>query len=222
VLLSNSNKRRIAGDPAKGNRTIGRDRQAVPSDCRQETPLVEVWVILNLRGSDGLRRDTEGFLEIGNGEIRQADVPRHAQALGLAQGAHAFCHGDCGIGPVDEQEIDAGAQAPKAFLDGILQRSILDELGPNLGGDKDFIAIDTRGPDAFSDCGFIVIPLGCVDMTKTEFQGFRDNFRALLATQLKCAAPQFRNARPAGSHNYFHRQHLLNLDWRQPSILNFQ
>ena len=80
---------------------------------------------------------------------------------------------------MDKEQVDGVDSEPfQTVLDRSLQRSVADDLRPNLGCDEDLFARHGRVVDAFADRGLIVVTLGRINVTETDAERLGDDLCA--------------------------------------------
>jgi hypothetical protein len=122
-------------------------------------------------------------------------MPGHAVALHLAQRGDGFLQRDAGIGPVDQQQIDAiELEIFQAVMGRAFEVAGAQVARPDLGGDEDLVTFDARRAQALAHRLLVAVHGGSVDVAIAETERLLDRARASLAAQVPGAEPDQRNA----------------------------
>jgi hypothetical protein len=119
------------------------------------------------------RRDR--LFDQSHDEIRDADVPGHAEFLDMRQRAQRLLQRHVRIWPVQQQQIDFGkAQLCEALLGRSLKIVRREMSGPDLGRHEHLVAPDPRSAQPVADLAFVLIGLCGVDVAITKLQRLLD------------------------------------------------
>src|SRR5499426_673714 len=174
----------VAGRGAARDRAIGRDRNAVAAAGGDHLRAVDERVHLDLVGDQRLARQLGGLLDQRHREVGDANMARLAGALGADQGVERLLQRHVLVGPVDQQEVDAGQfQALETFVDRALEVAGAQPVVPHFGGDKDLIARHAGGAQALAHLALVAVHLRRVDMAVAHPQRGIDRLHAGLLLQ---------------------------------------
>ena len=118
---------------------------------------------------------------------------------------------DLRVGPVDQQQIDEGQLKPlQALIDRALEIAGGEPVEPDLGGEKDILALDPRGAHAGADLALVAVILRSVEVAIAEMQRRLDQLDAQIFLQRHGAETDDRNTR-AMTFNHMTFNHLHSM-----------
>ena len=162
-------QRLVVLDATLRHRTIGDHSHALAGAGLQHLGLVEVGMVFDLIAHQRRRAGRNRLFDQGHGEVRDADVPGHAELPDMRQRAQRFLKRHLRIWPVQQQQIDFGKpQLGQALLGGTLEVVRREMGGPDLGRHEYLVASDPRGAQTLADLALVLIDLRGVDVAIAE------------------------------------------------------
>ena len=132
-------------------------------------------MVFDLVAHQRFRACRDGLFDQSHGEVRDADVPAHAEFFDLRQRAQRLLQGHVRVWPVQQQQVDSGkAQLCEAVLGRSLEIVRREVSSPDLGRHEYLVAPDPRSAQPVADLAFVLVGLCGVDVAITKLQRLLD------------------------------------------------